>query len=117
MTTEEIFERVMRLVEARWGGEPPPVRLKWDCHYATKDNVEDPRVVAHTLHLVNTICVHPVFRGLKVAYQCGILLHEMGHIFAGPEDSEADLWVDEQLGIAIKYKNLLQWVPVNRLGV
>lgn len=89
--------------------------LKWDCPLSVKDNAEDPRVFAHALHYKNTICLHPLFEDLKDEFKCGILLHEMGHVFGGEEEAEADLWVDEQLRIAIKYRDMLQWVPVRRL--
>ena len=99
-------DRIRRYATDR-GYVLPPVRLFWDCPELKRDHAARPRIFAHAFHKQKqSVCLHPDFRRLPLAKRAGILIHEIGHVCAGPGDAaevRADDWVREHLGIEIRY--------------
>lgn len=99
------------------------VELKVGCHLAAKDHQASPRTFAHTWHLDGVVCVDPSINSIPDAFKTGILLHEMGHLFAGPDGSEedADNMVEAVMDIRIDYRDIsetmknVQYVPLDKL--
>lgn len=97
-----------------------PEHEAWDvefilCEMADKDHEREDRVYAHVFHHPWTICVCDRFEDLPDEHKAGILLHEFGHLYGGDLDAEADLWIDEELGIDIEYVDTIQWVALEDL--
>jgi hypothetical protein len=76
------------------------------------------RQYAHTFHHKNVICIAKAFNDLPQTWQFAILLHEVGHLLAGPNSSEdgANKAVEKKSGIPIRYKDgpygeELEWIP------
>ena len=117
MTASEAMDFVRGLIADRADVEelmcsPDEIALNMACPLADKDHAETERFYAHTFHKAKTICVATAFADLPPEHQIGILLHEFGHLFGGMNEAEADLWVDEVLGIDISYVNTIQWVDL-----
>ena len=65
--------------------------VRWrHCAIAESDHRKDVRNYAHTYHYPHTICFAKAFWKLPREYRDGIILHEIGHLLAGPEGSESD---------------------------
>lgn len=60
------------------------------CPEAERDHKRNRRNYAHTYHYPETICVAKEFWELPEPYRDAILLHEIGHLIAGPTGSESD---------------------------
>lgn len=75
------------------------------CSLAEREHQQNLRWYAHTYHYDNTICVCEDFWGLPKKHFDAILLHEIGHIIAGPTASEAEAnrVAEELSGSKIKY--------------
>lgn len=118
MTTEEAFKAVAYLIDSSTVWIPcqaSTIRLKVGCPVVEKSHLCSPRVHAHALHRSRTICVVEDFEGLSDEHKLGVLLHEFGHVYGGDDDAEADLWVEETLGIDIRYVDTIQWVPIKEI--
>ena len=72
--------------------------LKWE-------GADKGRQYAHVFHKDNVICFAKAGEFLSVANQQGILVHEFGHLMAGPDsdDADADLTALHMLEIEIRY--------------
>lgn len=82
--------------------------VKWrHCAIAERDHRKDVRNYAHTFHFPQTICFAKAFWKLPREYRDGILLHEIGHLLAGPQGSESDAneAVFDWIGARIEYVN------------
>lgn len=60
------------------------------CALAEKEHREKLRWYAHTYHYENTICVCNAFWDLPKDNREAIILHEIGHLAAGPSGNEQD---------------------------
>jgi hypothetical protein len=67
-------------------------------------------------HIQNQVCVAKAFDGLPEKYRLGILMHELGHILAGPEGSEgaANRAITAVHGIPVSYGGPLDLEYVDR---
>lgn len=85
--------------------------IVYDCPEVIAEHKESSRQFAHVRHFRNTICLHHAFNILPDGHKLGILAHELGHLqTSGGGEAEADLWVQEVMGIDIQYRNSLQWI-------
>lgn len=77
------------------------------CSICDKEHERNVRQYAHTYHFANTICLSRAFRSLPMEHKIGVLLHEIGHLLAGPNGTEerANELIYETLGIRIWYVN------------
>lgn len=67
------------------------MQIQWtNCEEVEREHEENIRQYAHTYHYPYTVCVCKAFWELPKSHRDGILLHEIGHILAGPEGSEAE---------------------------
>jgi len=75
------------------------------CPQAQDEHGRSRRQYAHTFHLYNSICVADAFDSLPDEHKAAILLHELGHLVAGPRasEAEADSVVEEITGVKIWY--------------
>jgi hypothetical protein len=75
------------------------------CPLVEREHREARRQYAHVFHIANQVCVARAIAELPEKYRLGILMHELGHIMAGPKGSEeaANNAVFEQTGIRIYY--------------
>ena len=96
--------------------ESRPVAVR-KCSEAQADHNKKERYYAHTFHKPNAICVCTQFLGLPDQWRLAILLHEVGHLIAGPRESEAaaNAAVTKASGIKIHYKDgphgeHLEWI-------
>jgi len=117
MAPEDIFEIAVEVIVERCDVQrlpfdPRNVSIIHGCKVANKDHAEVERYYAHTFHRKNAICTCDAFEELNPEHQFGILLHEFGHLYGGESEAEADLWVEEALGIEIDYVNMVQWVDL-----
>jgi hypothetical protein len=85
-------------------GKPIYVR---HCKLADADHQEKKRWYAHTFHRQNVICTARAFNVLPPEWRLAILLHEIGHLLAGPTASEAaaNEAVEKDSGIKIVYRD------------
>jgi len=77
-----------------------------ECRLADADQARHRRTYAHTFHRAQgRICVARAFFALTADHQLGILAHEVGHLLAGPEESEegADAMANSYFGIELCY--------------
>lgn len=88
------------------------------CDQCDQEHADSKRQYAHTFHKMNTICVAKAFYDLPQSWQFAILLHEVGHLLAGPKGSEdaANKAAQKASGIPIVYKDgpygeELEWIP------
>ena len=80
--------------------------VRWKhCVQADKEHRENLRQYAHTYHYSETICLAKSFWQLPKGFRDGIILHEIGHLLAGPEGDEEDAnrAVEEWSGARIQY--------------
>lgn len=77
------------------------------CKGAEAEHRRNRRQYAHTYHYADTICVCRALWELPKSYRDGILLHEIGHLLAGPDGGEADAnqAAREVLGTQIEYED------------
>lgn len=111
MTTEEAFNTVKAVVVAT----DPSLRTIQlvRCGLIEQDHVDSPRVFCHVFHKPTCICCAFDFEYLDDPFQLGIFLHEFGHLGAASEiEEDADIWVADNLGITIKYRFTIEWVPL-----
>ena len=101
-----------------WFDELPNVKVYRKCPLIEHDHANDPRVFAHVFHRRGkVICVCKDFDKLELGHKIGVLLHEIGHLMSNGGEAEADLWVQDNLGIDIDYKNTVQWVAPHEFGL
>jgi hypothetical protein len=55
-------------------------------------NLADPRGFAHVVRGRRKIYVAEAIENLPASARLGVLLHELGHFFAGADEVEADAW-------------------------
>jgi hypothetical protein len=82
------------------------MRVYWKhCRIAQRDHEENRRQYAHTFHYPGTICLAREFWELPKEFRDGILLHEIGHMLAGPEGTEAEATeaAERFFGVEIRY--------------
>lgn len=118
MTTEEAFASVAVLIDSVVVWLPcqaSTIKLRGGCPVIEKAHDASWRVHAHALHRLLTICVAQEIEDLPDEHKLGIFLHEFGHIYGGPDEADADLWVEENLGIDLRYVDTIQWVPVKEV--
>jgi hypothetical protein len=96
------------------GPQPVDIRL---CKEVEVEHAKSQRQYAHTFHRKNVICVCSAIKTLPDTWALAILLHEMGHLLAGPRGSEraANDAAYRASGIRIRYKdgpygNQLEWI-------
>ena len=58
------------------------------CSLADKEHQESGRQYAHVFHRNGAICVSSAFESLPTRLKIAILLHETGHLLAGPRGGE-----------------------------
>lgn len=87
------------------------------CKEADAEHRKSFRQYAHTFHYSNTICLCSAFESLSEQWQLAIFLHEIGHLLAGYEASEADAnrAIELVTNIKIHYKDghfgkKLEWI-------
>lgn len=98
--------------------ELPSIKLDRKCRLVREDHKEDPRVYAHVFHRQgNAICICPAFDRLRLEHKIGILVHEIGHLMSKGGEAEADLWVQENMGVDIDFRDTLQWVDPKQVGL
>jgi len=118
MTTEDARQLILMLIQdlrPEVHDDAKLIELNFGCPLADSDHWDVWRVHAHVGHEPNAICLCHDFEGLPDPCKIGILLHEYGHLFGGNSDAEADLWVEEELGIDLDYVETLQWVHPDEL--
>jgi len=115
MTGMDALNVVAEFIEMELGIPAEAVVGCVDCPEVEADHKESWRVHAHTLHHPATICLAKAFEDLADEHKIGIMLHEFGHIYGGPGEADADLWVSDELGIDIDYVETMQWVGVDVL--
>ncbi len=94
---------------------PRGIKLCVGCDDLEEHHIKVPRVHAHVFDFPWVICVVEDIELLSDEHKLGILLHEIGHLYGGFDDAEADLWVHETLGIDISYVDTMQWVDVGSI--
>lgn len=80
--------------------------VRWrHCVQADEEHRENLRQYAHTYHYAETICLAKSFWQLPKSYRDGIILHEIGHLLAGPQGNEDDAnrAVEQWSGAKIHY--------------
>jgi hypothetical protein len=98
--------------------ELPQMYVTQRCPVVEKDHKEDPRVYAHVFHKPKkTICLCRAYDRLPLGHKLGIMLHEIGHLLSDGGEAEADLWVDDNLGVNIEFKGTLQWVDPKEVAL
>ena len=95
----------------------PKIRVTQACPLVERDHSADSRVYAHVFHREWVICFCKAYSELSLPHQVGVMLHEIGHVMSNGGEAEADLWVDEQMGIDINFKDTLQWVAPCKVGL
>src|SRR5271165_5790190 len=88
-----------------------------ECPQANQEHQSSERQYAHVFHKDGQICVAQAFWGLPERLRLAILLHEAGHILAGPRGGElaANRAVERESGIPIEYRDCrngarLEWI-------
>lgn len=61
-----------------------------NCKLVEKEHAEGKRQYAHVFHIRNQVCLARAFAELPQRYRLGILMHEYGHILAGPDGGELE---------------------------
>lgn len=113
MTAKKTLEHILM-----WFDELPVIKIGSRCSVVEHDHENDPRVFAHVFHRRGkTICLCRDFAKLPLGHKIGILLHEIGHLMSNGGESEADLWVQDNLGIDIGFKETVQWVDPGEVGL
>jgi hypothetical protein len=104
------IQGVVRCIQD-WIDDPYyPVELNVGCPDLERVHKKVWRVHAHVFHYDWTICIVEDIELLPDEHKFGIMLHEFGHLYGGETDAEADLWVEEALGVVICYRDTLQYV-------
>jgi len=98
------------------GLDPRPVDIRL-CKAADAEHVKSQRQYAHVFHRKNVICICSAMRTLPDTWALAILLHEVGHLLAGPRGSEAAAndAVFHASGLRVRYKDgpygeQLEWI-------
>ena|SRR5215813_6703139 len=82
------------------------MKYKW-CHCKAADNEhrKQKRQYAHTYHFPKTICTSRALWKLPKAHRDAILMHEIGHLIAGKDASEAQAnkAIENSTGMHIEY--------------
>lgn len=123
----DTFERIHRLVRAAFP-MLKPVRLRVGCSIAERDytkvfkGLEGQRIMAHTGHQRNTVCVSRRMFRLARPYWNGILLHEFGHLISivasrSYREDDADFAIWGWVGIPIRYRGPLELQHVTDLEI
>jgi hypothetical protein len=76
-----------------------------NCQLVEKEHRKSKRQYAHVFHINGQVCLARAFIELPERFRLGILMHEYGHILAGPDGSEeaANKAVERKTGIPIRY--------------
>ena len=79
------------------------------CLQAEDDHIYDRRIYAHTFHKPNIICTCKALWKLPRKHRDVILLHEVGHLLAGPKGNERDAnrEIEKLTGVKIRYVDSL----------
>src|SRR5574340_1171437 len=87
------------------------------CLEADQEHKSSQRHYAHVFHKLGKICIAHAFWRLPETHALAILLHECGHILAGPDGGEqqANRTIEDQTGIPIFWKDSaagesLEWI-------
>ena len=87
------------------------------CPAADEEHRKSKRQYAHVFHRPQVICVARAFEGLPNRLQIAILLHEAGHLLAGPRGGEdaANQAAKRYSGVTISYRDSrygdsLEWI-------
>jgi hypothetical protein len=93
------------------------------CPVADTEHLKSKRQYAHTYHHDNVICVANAFCGLPLENRAGIMLHEVGHLVAGPKAGEKKTndVIEQKTGVRIDYRDgvggkQLEWISQSDLG-
>jgi hypothetical protein len=81
-------------------------QLYWTlCKKADQEHRRNKRQYAHTFHYKNCVCLARAFANLPAKHQDAIVLHEVGHLIAGPNatEEEANKAIEDRTGITITY--------------
>ena len=75
------------------------------CKLAQKEHNESRRQYAHVFHVPNQICLAYEFADLPERFRLGLLMHELGHILAGPTKGEkaANDAILDYSGVTVHY--------------
>ena len=94
------------------------------CSLADREHLASRRQYAHVFHRQGIICIARAFHSLPLSYRLGLLLHECGHLLAGPTAGEdaANRAIHRHTGIPLYYRDSpggkeVEWVrprDVNR---
>jgi hypothetical protein len=82
------------------------MKMYWrNCREVEAEHRRNQRSYAHTYHYPNTVCLADAFWDLPKDHQEGLLLHEAGHLLAGPSGTEEDAnqAAEEVFGGRIEY--------------
>lgn len=82
------------------------MKIQWRfCRAAEHEHKRSPRQYAHTFHYRNTICTSHALWKLPKRHRDAILLHEIGHLLAGKDatEAEANRAIRERTGQEILY--------------
>ena len=75
------------------------------CKDVQEEHRKSKRQYAHVFHIPGQVCLADEFEQLPEKNRLGILMHELGHIIAGPSKGElaANRAAENAFGILIKY--------------
>ena len=78
-----------------------------ECPQANQEHQDSQRQYAHVFHRDGTICIAKAFWQLPERLRLAILLHEAGHLLAGPRGGElaANRAAERYSGIPIEYQD------------
>jgi hypothetical protein len=82
------------------------LNVKWTyCKTVEEEHRQHKRQYAHSFHFPNTICTSKALWTLPKRHRDAILLHEVGHLLAGPDASEEDAnrAIEKCSGLKIDY--------------
>ncbi len=95
----------------------PPYAVRW-CSRADAEHRASDRQYAHTYHVPGAICVAHAFGALPPRVALAILLHECGHLLAGPKGGEvaADRAAHTASGMTIHYRDSAHGPRLETIG-
>ena len=95
------------------------MKVEWRiCEEAEREHRRNRRQYAHVYHVPGQICLCKAFWELPKVYRDGVLLHEIGHLVAGPEGSEEDATraAETLFGVQIDYADSPYGEELERVG-
>jgi hypothetical protein len=88
------------------------------CTSADREHAASCRQYAHVFHRRGVICIARAFHRLPETNRLALLLHECGHLLAGPRGGEdaANNAITRHTGIPVYYRDgpngrELEWIP------